>query len=216
MNSYIYKFTHKITGKFYIGSRCANKVEPCDDFISIYKSSNKYIKTHVDEFIGEIICEIENDPYGHFSWELEQQMIEENWTHPLLINMHYETKRGNFANTKPKETRTYLCVACSKEFTRIEHIHHFKKNIVCCSQRCSSRNAANLTKARFSNPETRDQALQKLNFKKGQTAWNKGMPNPTAAENGRKSAKKLSATVTGRKIQIIDGKRKWVYPERED
>jgi len=45
----------------------------------------------------------------------------------------------------------------------------------------------------------------------GKPAWNKGLSNSVAAENGRKSAEKLSETVRGRRIQVIDGKRKWVY-----
>ena len=41
----------------------------------------------------------------------------------------------------------------------------------------------------------------------------KGRPNPLAAENGRKGALKLSATVTGRKLSTReDGTRYWVYP----
>lgn len=47
----------------------------------------------------------------------------------------------------------------------------------------------------------------------GKPAWNKGVKNPNAAENGRKSAEKLSKTITGRKIAVVDGKRTWVYPE---
>jgi len=38
---------------------------------------------------------------------------------------------------------------------------------------------------------------------------------PTAAENGRKSAGKLSATVTGRKrLYRKDGTWTWQYPEK--
>ena len=44
-------------------------------------------------------------------------------------------------------------------------------------------------------------------------AWNKGVPNPKAADNGRKGASKQSATVTGRKRQYRDdGSWYWVYP----
>lgn len=49
----------------------------------------------------------------------------------------------------------------------------------------------------------------------GREAWNKGMPNPTAAENGKKSAKKLSQTVTGRKRKYnADGSWTWTYPNK--
>ena len=36
--------------------------------------------------------------------------------------------------------------------------------------------------------------------------------NTDSAANGRKAASKLKTIATGRKIQIIDGARKWVYP----
>lgn len=43
----------------------------------------------------------------------------------------------------------------------------------------------------------------------------KGKPNPFAAENARKGASKLSATVTGRKRQYLsDGSWKWFYPNK--
>lgn len=59
-----------------------------------------------------------------------------------------------------------------------------------------------------------DDMKQRLSDKaKGKPAWNKGIPNNHASENGKKSAAKLSESVKGRKIQIIDGNRKWIYPE---
>ena len=48
---------------------------------------------------------------------------------------------------------------------------------------------------------------------KGKTAWNKGLNNPTSAENGKRSATKQSQTVTGRRMGRDDtGKRFWIYP----
>ena len=44
-------------------------------------------------------------------------------------------------------------------------------------------------------------------------AWNKGLPNPLAAENGIKGAQKLREKIKGRKlIKSGDGKKHWVYP----
>ena len=52
--------------------------------------------------------------------------------------------------------------------------------------------------------------------KKERPAWNKGIPNPKAAENGKKSALKQSQTVTGRKkINLDNGKWMWEYPNKE-
>ncbi len=61
--------------------------------------------------------------------------------------------------------------------------------------------------------KTKDIISQK---NKGKRPWNKGLPNPQAAENGRKGAKKQSEVVTGRKRQYRDdGTWFWVYPDRK-
>lgn len=52
--------------------------------------------------------------------------------------------------------------------------------------------------------------------KKPRVAWNKGLKNPTAADNGRRGANKQSMTVTGRrKIKMDDGSYRWVYPNND-
>lgn len=49
--------------------------------------------------------------------------------------------------------------------------------------------------------------------KKGYKAWNKGIPNPQAAINGKKGANKQSKKVMGRRLATReDGTRYWVYP----
>lgn len=47
---------------------------------------------------------------------------------------------------------------------------------------------------------------------RGRPAWNKGVSNPTAAVNGKKSADKVSIVARGRKMVIINDRRKWAYP----
>jgi hypothetical protein len=48
---------------------------------------------------------------------------------------------------------------------------------------------------------------------KGKTAWNKGLPNPISAKNGKNGAAKLSKSVTGRKrLYRSDGTWTWTYP----
>lgn len=52
---------------------------------------------------------------------------------------------------------------------------------------------------------------------KPKKAWNKGISNPCSAQNGKKSATKQSATVTGRRIKVKeDGTRVWVYPHEPE
>ena len=51
----------------------------------------------------------------------------------------------------------------------------------------------------------------------GKTSPTKGMTMPKSAENGRKSASKLSAKVTGRKRKYLqDGSWTWEYPKLVD
>ena len=51
--------------------------------------------------------------------------------------------------------------------------------------------------------------------RKGQPAWNKDLPNPHAADNGKKSAGKLKAKAIGRRMSIVNGKRTWIYPKND-
>jgi hypothetical protein len=52
--------------------------------------------------------------------------------------------------------------------------------------------------------------------KKGFISWNKDKHNPKGAENGKKGAKKLSETATGRKKFIKDdGSWTWIYPNKK-
>lgn len=57
---------------------------------------------------------------------------------------------------------------------------------------------------------------KKVNSYKKRSAWNKGISNPQARENGKRGAKKLSEKAKGRRIAIReDGSRYWVYPENK-
>lgn len=94
---------------------------------------------------------------------------------------------------KLKQNLTYTCEACKCEFESIKH----RKT---CSLSCAGKMSW-----------IKGSAVP--GFKKNQIAWNKGLPNTTSAENGRKSASKLSATVKGRKLATRDnGSRYWIYP----
>ncbi len=59
------------------------------------------------------------------------------------------------------------------------------------------------------------ETIEKMsNAKLGKTSPTKGMTMSKSADNGRKSAAKISAKVTGRKLATReDGTRYWVYPE---
>jgi hypothetical protein len=63
-------------------------------------------------------------------------------------------------------------------------------------------------------PMSDEQKAKISKANQGKPAYNKGKPNPNAADNGRAGAEKLSKTVTGRRLATReDGSRYWVYPE---
>ncbi len=104
--------------------------------------------------------------------------------------------------SKPKEIRYYKCYHCEKTVEKLEFVHHdIKENYKC--RPCSARNnGKNGKKNRGSQPHL-----------KGRSTWNKGIPNPIAAENGKKGAVTQSKRVTGRKRKyLLDGSWKWQYP----
>jgi hypothetical protein len=104
--------------------------------------------------------------------------------------------------SKPKETRQYTCLECSKIFNKLEFCHHPLKGKPFCTQSCAARNTAKNNIGRklvIKNPRV--------------SSWNKGISNPQAAENARKGAAKLSDKVKGRKrLYKEDGTWTWQYP----
>lgn len=94
-----------------------------------------------------------------------------------------------------KQLFNHVCLICSNPFTGDAQRQY-------CSRSCATKDLWKQGKAK-ANPR----------WVKGQEAWNKGQHNPTAAENGKKSAIKQSNTVTGRRIfRLPNGRRVWVYP----
>lgn len=212
---YVYILTHKTTNQFYIGFRCANKVPSSDDIGKFYFTSSKFVKNNFQDFEIKILAEFFDKD---FAYEYEQNLIKENFNNPLILNKHWQStkkysmlgfKRNDLVEynklykTKPKEIRTYKCVECQNVFERTEFCHHTHKKNPICSRRCNGKfNGKHSKKITGPQPHL-----------KGRPSWNKGIPNPQAADNARKGASKLSKTVTGRKRQYReDGSWYWVYP----
>lgn len=217
---YVYKVTHRKTGEFYIGMRSANKVVAELDFGIKYFTSSSYVKNNFTEFDSEIIAYFKDQESAFY---FENELIKENWNNELLLNKHYQksmsvfsmagSKRPDLANfnsstkTKPKENRTYVCLECNQLFTKLEFIHKPKKATPICSRKCNGKYRGKLGLGK-KNP-----SLSKT--LRGRSAWNKGIPNPLAAENGKKGASKLSEKVTGRKrLYKPDGTWTWEYPKK--
>ncbi len=109
--------------------------------------------------------------------------------------------------SKPKEERIYKCVICEGVFTRLEFIHKPAKADFVCGHKCNGVRNGRKGKGK-KNPNISI-------ARKGIVPWNKGIPNPQAAENARKGAAKASKTVTGRKrLYKEDGTWTWQYPEK--
>ena len=216
---YVYIMTHKTTGQFYIGFRCANKVPSTQDLGSLYHTSSKFVKNNFPDFECLILAEFFDKDCAY---EFEQKLIKENFDNPLILNKHWQStkkysmlgfKRNDLSEynkihkVKPKEERIYQCVICKNMFTRLEFCHKPINQEFVCGQKCNGiRNGRKSLGKK--QPKT---SLRML----GNIPWNKGKPNTKAAENARKGAKKLSEKATGRKrLYREDGTWTWQYPEK--
>jgi hypothetical protein len=83
--------THKITGQFYIGYRCANKVPSHLDLGSQYFTSSKRVKElGFENFIWVIIVEFFS---GKDAYDFEQDLIEKHWKNLLKLNMFHDKNK---------------------------------------------------------------------------------------------------------------------------
>lgn len=228
-NSFIYIWFNSKEKRFYIGKHfghisdgyiCSSK-----EMLIHYKKNPNHFKRHILEYVEDVD--------GNQLLQAELRWL--SFIKPNeLGKKYYNQKNSNFGNTrgckksyvwnqgltkkeceeykeirknklfcllteKPtkgvifKPINSYFCPLCDKEF--------FSKNIrKFCSVQCCSKHYGQLNKG-------------KIMPKRLKPAWNKGLKNPQAAENGKKSAYKTSKTVTGRKMAVKeDGTRYWIYP----
>jgi hypothetical protein len=95
---YVYTLTHKVTGEFYIGYRCANKVPALEDLGIKYFSSSESVKLlGFENFNCTIIAELESK---NDAIDLESKLISESWGNPLLLNKH--NKGSKFRTIGPR------------------------------------------------------------------------------------------------------------------
>lgn len=232
-DSFVYIWYNKVKKMFYIGKHLGSIN---DGYICSSKMMLRDYKKNPDHFKRRILHYF-IDPTGSLSLEKECQWLALIKEEDLGIK-YYNLKNKNFGNNrgctksyvwnqgldkqqqqeyllmrknklfcllseKPKRgvifkpLINYHCAYCNKQFDS-------KKERRFCSPKCSAKWGAE-----NGSPEKISKAM------KGKKAWNKGLANPTAAENGKKSAAKQSATVTGRKLHIRpDGSRTWIYPNK--
>ena len=131
-------------------------------------------------------------------------------------NRHYERSRVEHSKmvsetnrrtkAKPKEDRHYKCSNCGNKLVYNEFCHHAPKEHYYCNARCRNTYISQFRAKPIGNTKTKAD---------GRTSWNKGLPNPTAANNARKGAAKLSAKVCGRtRLYKEDGSWTWQYPKK--
>ena len=114
----------------------------------------------------------------------------------LLSTQNKRTK------TKPKEDRYYKCSNCGTDLVYNEFCHHTPKEHYYCNATCRNQYIAKVRPSQIGRKHNRTAP-----------AWNKGLYNPTAADNARKGAAKLSAKVKGRtRLYKEDGTWTWQYP----
>jgi hypothetical protein len=127
-------------------------------------------------------------------------------------NRHYEKARIEHSKllsdqnkrikTKPKEDRHYKCSNCGTDLVYNEFCHHAPKEHYYCNATCRNQYIAKVRPSQVGRKHNRTAP-----------AWNKGLLNPTAADNARKGAEKLSAKVKGRtRLYREDGSWTWQYP----
>ena len=202
---YVYKVTNRVTKKFYIGMRSANKVVAEQDLGIYYFTSSKHVKNNFSEYDSEIIAYFV-DQLSAF--EFENGLIKEYWGDSLLLNKHYQasmskfsmsgTKREDLAEynrrskTKPKEERIYKCIICDGVFTRLEFCHYPIKDEFVCGHKCNGVRNGRKSKGQ-PNPKVSES-------RRGKSSWNKGLKgtgfgNPkTNPMNNPASVKKMLET----------------------
>lgn len=107
---YVYMCIHKVTGQFYIGYREDNvRLNRTSDVdLPRYKSSSKIVKPSFQDYDWHIVAECNT---GIDAYDLEQQIIFENWGNSLLINkscQYGNKKRFKCSNKGRKQSAAHV------------------------------------------------------------------------------------------------------------
>jgi hypothetical protein len=87
---YVYRCTHKTSGKFYIGYRKANWLPASSDFGIYYFSSCPEVSNNFQDFVFEILGEF---IHPNAAFEIEQKLIYESRNNNLLINQNWKKSK---------------------------------------------------------------------------------------------------------------------------
>ena len=100
---YVYICTHRGTQNFYIGYREYNVAlgKPSTTDLPTYRTSSKHVRSNFDQFDWQIIAEFNN---GEDAYLFEQQLIQQHWGNPLLLNEQYRIPNGKSSFKSKKGT----------------------------------------------------------------------------------------------------------------
>jgi hypothetical protein len=186
---YVYRLTHKETGQFYIGYRCANKVPAEQDLGHKYFTSSKRVKEiGFENFDSEIVAVFfsKHDAHAH-----EFELIYESISHPFCLN---ETSRISRIGPHTEETKLKMSAAHKGKVKTEAH-----------------RKALSIAKTGTTMPERSDEYRRKL------SESHTGMKKPwatkqalinAAANVGRKHSEE-SKRIRSEKMKAIRASKKW-------
>ena len=117
---YVYKAVNKESNEFYIGVRWGNKVPSNQDLGIKYFTSSKRVKPISEEFDYFVLAEFFNKDDAI---QYEQDLIEENWTDPLLLNKAIQVSKHFKCEGHTPET----CEKISNAHKGREHWNKGKK-----------------------------------------------------------------------------------------
>jgi hypothetical protein len=200
---FTYHLYHIPTGLHYYGARWKKGCHPKDLFVSYFSSSSK------------VLSLIEEYGKDSFSYEIRKTFNSESecrdWEEKVLKRL------GVPKNNKWINKATRMPTMFGKSHTE-ETKNKMRKPKGSWSQErkdaWSKRLKEKYKKGEITTPDrTGSKHTTETKKKMSRTAWNKGIPNPAASENGKRGAAKLSKTVTGRKRKYIsETKWVWEYP----
>lgn len=218
---YVYKWTHLPTMKWYVGSRTAKNSHPNDGYICSSRLVKPLILANPQEWSKHII-DIGNKE-DMLTLETEILQLFDARNDPRSFNQHNNEGRPFPLVLTPWNKGKKLTAEQSgwteerREAKRQEmkgkpsRAKGSKWSDEAKTKRSNAGNAKHIGMKRSGETKA-NISLSKT----GKSSCLKGRSNPFAAENGKKSAAKQSATVTGRKMAIReDGTRYWIYPQRE-
>lgn len=103
---YVYKLTHRETGKFYFGYRYTNKVPAIDDLgVYYFSSSSEVSDLGFSNFDLVIVAEFST---AEDAYRFENTLIEEHFQNPLCLNRRYYRDHTPYFNPQNSTTRSKI------------------------------------------------------------------------------------------------------------